>query len=195
MSAQRVRPRLTFLSAIAAEPGVEPELYTSTPRRVTNTRKMHRWRRWGANLIAGLLSILYYCWHMTGVGREPMSVIIYASVVLIVAAWLGAEGMAYGSHKFLRDGYAVRATVEKCEPSEMKIGYVDVQYHYTGMDGKQATGYLRVTYDVAKRVGGLGRGTTFTVLLHPTERYDLLPYFQAYGVEIPGAAPVRTTPP
>ncbi|MBC8136315.1 MAG: hypothetical protein H8F28_10550 [Fibrella sp.] len=70
-----------------------------------------------------------------------------------------------------------------------------MRYTYTAMDGKSAVGYLNLTPDIVVRVGGFGVGSTFTVLLHPTERYETLPYFQTFGVEVPGASPVRTMPP
>lgn len=194
MHAQRVRPKVSFLSAIAAESGVEPELYSSTPRCVVDTRSTRRAHLWGANLIAGMILLLYYFARVDdAMGEAAPSFVLFAS--LYGAIWFVVESKTRRSRRFLRDGYAVRATVEKCELSENELGHVDIRYVYIAMDGKQAGGYLTLTTDEESRIGGFAVGTTFTVLLHPTERYEVLPYFQVSGVELPGAAPVRTTRP
>lgn len=195
MHAQRVRPKLFFTSAVAAEPGVESELYSSTPRRVVHTRSTYRGHLWYVNFIVGFLLVAYYFWTKhwgeKGIGKE----ILIALSLFTGMMWLYASGKSRRNREFLQNGYAVRATVDRCEASDTEVGFTDIRYYYTAIDGKDATGYLTVSTDTIHRVGGFTVGTTFTLLLHPTERYEIRPYFLVVGAEIPGAAPIRTTPP
>ncbi|MBC7805250.1 MAG: hypothetical protein H7145_03780 [Akkermansiaceae bacterium] len=206
MQAQRVRPRFYFTRLAVADPGVESELYGAVPRRVESTAHSHKARIRFANVVAGLLLIAYYMQRSSGPGVDPVAWLFVGVAAMVIAAWLGAESRVRRSRHFLQTGYAAKATVVNFETSDnstvvnfetssSSIGYVDVRYVYATMAGESATGYLVLPFEDATRVGGFAVGTTFTVLLNPTERYDVLPYFQVYGVEIPGAAPVRTMPP
>lgn len=192
MHAQRVRPKLFFTSAVAAEPGVESELYTSTPRRVVHTHSTYRGHLWYANLIVGLLLLAYYCWTNSRADIGGVSIGLSFVTGMI---WLYSGEKSRRNREFLQNGYAVRATVDRCEASDTEVGFTDIRYYYTAIDGKDATGYLTVSTDTIHCVGGFMVGTTFTLLLHPTERYEIRPYFLVAGAEIPGAAPIRTTPP
>lgn len=195
MYAQSVRTKRFATSAIAAEVGVEPELYSPTPRRVVDSRSTFKKRAWCANFVVGFVLLAYYCgtrnWFVRGIEKELLVLLS----LLLAAVWSFSEAQRRRSRYFLQNGFAVRASVEEYKLSDTTIGAVEIRYYYCAMHGKQSTGYLTVPIEIANTLGGFAVGTTFTLLLHPTERYETLPYFQVEGAEIPGAAPARTTPP
>jgi hypothetical protein len=198
MSTQQVRAKRFATSAIAAEVGVEPELYSPAPRRVVFTRSTQKVRAWCANILVGILLLGYYCgtrglWP----GNITTNLMIFGAFAAFycIICWGSTEVTARRSRFLLEQGFGVRATVELCEVSETAFEVINVRYSYTAIDGKEAGGHLTVSAKENQKLGGFAKGTAFTLLLHPTERYETLPYFQVSGAEIPGAAPARTTPP
>ncbi len=198
MHTQAARPISFISNAIAAEPVVEAELCSCTPRRVTYTRSFQRERLWAANLTAGLLALAYYSWTTNKGGVEPfteLTVLPFVSALIIGIHGLCRYNEARRNRDWLREGYAIPATVDHCTPSDSESCGIRVKYKYTAKDNKERKGDFTISSDTAVRLGGFAVGTRFTLLLHPTDRYETIPYFQINGVEIPGAAPVRTVPP
>lgn len=196
MTAQRVQQHHSP-PAPSAEPGVEPELFGATPRRVVDSVYIRRWRSGAGNLVAGLLIAAYHFYREPGpYVRNDFTTFCAMSAMGVVAVWLVTEIRARRSRHFLRSGYAARATVEKYSPPLNEGEYYNIGYRYTHPDRHTVRENVRFTIREAKGVGEFSAGTTFTVLLDPREKYaDPLPYFLVRGAEVPGASAVKSTPP
>lgn len=148
---------------IAAEPGVEPELYCSTPRPVMDSHSSRRQRIWCMNITIGCLALAYYNWTPGG-EREGIpnyhSVLFLISAVALVLGWISLENELRRKRAVLRDGHALRATVEsrkildQSEPESVQLVY---SYADPRPDGLPIKGHLTLTQIEGATAGRFSR--------------------------------------
>jgi hypothetical protein len=201
MQAQKFSCPPAFNRTIAADPGVEPELYCSTPRPVVDSHSTRKQRIWCANIMVGFLAIAYYNWTPSGEGGvlpNYYAVLFLIAPVILGLGWLSIENELRRKREILRDGCALRATVRTYKAlTQSEPEYVQLVYCYSDPrpDGSPLRRHLTLTKSDAQRFGGFPVGTQFTVLVSEQNPDSATPYFQINEVTVPGATIFRITPP